>query len=538
MDSITSLNLKRNIQESRQREKLNAVWLDHFYSQDHEAINFCLRTDLSDTYALEDVGLLKGITIDFFIARFLQQRLNVYNTPPVFKFTDKAGQKDKDRFSALMEEVEIGTIMQDNGYKCLLHNTILAHVKYNVPLKKVFIENDYNISNTEVVTYEGYNYEPAVIAYENMLKNQFVHVVWDREAKEHYILTGDFKYNEVERQVVADERDKIPVPGNKDIKLPKYWPWVVYRAKKQNAEFWGNGLTSLVELNRIINILLTICGDDIINETIAVWLYNFNPSEAGNKRSDGRIKVGFRNPLWHTPGMTGTQNPSVQVARADLFVADILAFIEALTGLVSSMHGIDNIMKAQLKEDLAGVAIRLRNEPLMRQWEEDIRYLKPSDINLIKAVVEVNNEERPETFINPKILDELTIDYQQPKVVTDEKEEWELVLSKAPKGADSVVEYVMKRNPELSEQEAIEKIKDRIEEWDELFGSKFNISLEVENEDQRTDNSTDESVGENQEKGETNNNGGTEKWDAKQRSGEKENNGENEGRGGNPAAKG
>jgi hypothetical protein len=173
----------------------------------------------------------------------------------------------------------------------------------------------------------------------------------------------------------------------------------------------------------------------------------------------------------------------------------------------------------------------------MRQWEEDIRVFMPCDKLLIKAVIEVNNEERPENQIDIKILDKLTIDYQQPKVVSDEQAEWDLVLSKAPKGADSVVEFVMKNDPELTEPKAIEKIKARIKEWDELFGSKFNIPMETDSENQGIDNETGTNGGDDQSENETDNNGGTKGWDAGQRSGQEKDNGENQSGSGGTAAK-
>lgn len=538
MDAITTMNLRRNINERKIYEKINAFALDYFYNQDHEAIRLFLEQDLVNIYSLEDIRQLKPVTIDFFVSRFLQQRLNVYNTAPIFRPNEKADDKSKERFATLLEELEYRSVLQDTGYKCLLHNTILATVKYNKALDKLFIENDINIGNCEVLTYEGYNYEPAIIAYEMMYRGEFVWVVWDRENEEHYLTRGEVRFNEIDRQVIVT-KEKEKVGENTDITIPDYWPWAVYRYKKQNAEFWGNGLTALVELNRIANILLTLCNDDAINETIAVWLYNFNPAMAGNKRSDGKISANARNPLWVESGLGKTGDPKVQIARAPMVINDIIAFIEMLTGIISQMHGIDNIMKAELKENLAGISIRLQNEPLLRQWKEDIYVFQPYDLALAKAAVAVNNEERGKAnYINPNIFEGMVVDYQAPSVVSDEQAEWDLIVAKAEWGAASIVEFVQKENPEMSKDEVKELIQERLDEHEELFGSKHTIPLELDNEDQNINPATGDGGGNEQNQGAGDNSGGIEERGNGQGTAQEKDNGENQKGSGGTAAKG
>ena len=485
MDAITTFNLRQNMASNKEDEARAAVARDYFYNQDHGAIKRYLALDLQNTYSLEDIPLLKYITIDFLVSAFLTKLVNLYNEPPVFRFDESVPQKEADKFYDLMDEIEYQSFMQDTGYKTRLHNTILTFIRFNKDLNKVFVGNDYNVGNCEVVTWPGYNYEARIVAYEYMLGDELVWVVWDKKTKEHYIVK-EFKFDYNSDSVVGP---KLPIPGNEDTKAPDYWPWQIYRHKKQNEEFWGNGLDAIVELNRVINVLFTVCADDVINETLAVWLYNFNPNNAGNKRTDGRIKVGFRNPLFTESRIGQGSEPNIQVARADLFVNDIISFVETLMGMISNLHGVDNVLKTQLEQNLSGIAIRLRNEPLLRQWKEDIQIYRRPDLEFIKKVVDVNNYYRDGTrytydgqiieksYINPKILDKLTIDYQEPTVVTDEKQEFEVLQAKARVGLKSLVSEMQKNNPEMSETEALEKLKENIEEWDSLFASQFEVTV-------------------------------------------------------------
>ena len=120
-----------------------------------------------------------------------------------------------------------------------------------------------------------------------------------------------------------------------------------------------------LELNRIINVLTTLGMDDIVNETLAVWIYNFNPNQAGhNKASDGRIKTGKRNPIYVDNQLNTGKEPIAQVVSAPLNTEQILDFIDSISDKISNMFGIESVLKQQLNQELSGIALRLKNEPV------------------------------------------------------------------------------------------------------------------------------------------------------------------------------
>ena len=163
----------------------------------------------------------------------------------------------------------------------------------------------------------------------------------------------------------------------------------------------------------------------------------------------------------------------------------------------TSGYGIENVLRTELKQDLAGISIRLRNEPILRQWNEDINIFRSFDCGLVERAIDVNNYYRdgkrqdctgayiPDNKIDLKILDAITINYQEPSVVTDVKEDFEIAVEKAKKGLISLVDEYRKKNPEVSEDEAIETIKNNIKEYRELFGMSFDVN--IDNEDDLSD---------------------------------------------------
>jgi hypothetical protein len=90
----------------------------------------------------------------------------------------------------------------------------------------------------------------------------------------------------------------------------------------------------------------------------------------------------------------------------------------------------------------------------------------------------VNNYNRPDRQIPESILDDLQIDYQEPKVITDDHEEYALEKEKWADGVSSPVKYIMRRNPEFTEEEAVEYIKQNLQEYNDIFSMTNQVNIE------------------------------------------------------------
>ena len=179
--------------------------------------------------------------------------------------------------------------------------------------------------------------------------------VWDRDLNEMYYVyipkNQTLKFD-LSKESQRSLGDIVPIGDNEDIIAPEYengMPFTTYRYKDCYMDFWGNGMDSVVELIRSINILLTICNDDTIQESIRLLILNFNPT--GVEGESGQLKTGLRHPLFVEEGYTD-MDPQGNIVSADLYNDDIVKLIESLTDSLSSLHNVDNILKKNLTQNL------------------------------------------------------------------------------------------------------------------------------------------------------------------------------------------
>jgi hypothetical protein len=406
---------------------------------------------------------------------------SVYNKPPIFKFEEMRDTPDIDKFNDLMEEVDIHHLMSDNITKMKMHNTILVHCKWNADLDKIIVENGYNVGTSYVYELPEYFYDPMIIAYPYIDDNNTERfVVWDKMRGLHYLMRELPKYDPQARDLIGE---KFPIAEDSDMFVGDYFPWTVFRYRRQNS-FWGNGMDSIVELIRSINILLTVLQDDTIREAIRILIMGFEPT--GTKDIKGRIKTGIRNPIFSANAFSGDGQAPTQILSANLYTDDILKYIDNLVEMVSATYSVESVLKAQMKQDLSGIALRIKNEPLLRQWASDIMKVRNLDRKLIKSVVDCNNYHRPDNQINPDLLSSLVIDYQQPQVISDEASDYALAKQQMQDGVISVVDYIQKANPEMDRDQARDYILNNKAEFEELFGfssDEFDIDVEQQTAD-------------------------------------------------------
>ena len=463
------------VQRATLDEQMKMAWRrDWFWEQDNHIIKSYLENDLRLYYVNQaDITHMKFITLDFFVSAFLKKLCNVYDTPPLFKFEDEISEENEKRFKKLMTEIDIKQKMAENLEKMRLHNTIMVYVQYAEELDLMHVQNGFNVGNTYIIEHDEYSLEWQALAYVYISEGQEVKwVVWDRKTKEHYILLSDRerpKFHKDKDTKRFDGKEYITIGDNKDLDAPEYdedgtMPWVIYRFQDHNRAFWGNGFDSLIELVRVINVLLTVAEDDTIQETIRILMLDFDP--VGTLGEGGTTKVGLRHPVFPKGGtIGGNGKPSGQILSADLYNEEIFALIDKIAGITSNLHNIDSPLKEELTQELSGITLRLRAEPLMRSWALDINKLRKSDMELIKRIVLINNYHRENNQIDANILDSLNIDYQQPHVVSDEQADYELERKKWEDGMSSPVKYIMELDPELkSEEDAKKAIKNNLKD--------------------------------------------------------------------------
>jgi hypothetical protein len=476
VNEISDLEVRSATQEEL---RLIAKLREHFYYQDNYAIRKVLYQDLLKYMDGFDIRRIRHITVDFFLSSFLEKLSNVYDQPPLLNVDDE-------RFSEVLEEVNLWGTLGDTFKRMRLHNSVMCCVKYDYDNDKLYIDNSHSASNTIIYENEYNPKEWDILGYEiKRDKNAIQYVVWDKILNEHYILHTDKEYPDIDREALTQrlEGDVYMIGDNIDITAPNYNgdysnPYVTYRYYDHPYSYWGMGLDSLIELSRTINVLLTVMADDTIQESIRLLILNFNP--VGTVGESGQMKTGLRHPLFDEDAFGANAQPQGQILSANLYNDEIIALVEKLTDMVASMHNVENVLKTNLTQSLSGIALRLKNEPLLRQWANDINIVRNYDLELIRKIIMVNNYNRPDRQIPESILDDLQIDYQEPKVITDDHEEYALEKEKWADGVSSPVKYIMRRNPEFTEEEAVEYIKQNLQEYNDIFSMTNQVNIEEE----------------------------------------------------------
>lgn len=463
-----------------QRRK-DANLRDWFLDKDNNVITGTLKQDLGTYVDGFDISRMKLITLDEYLAAFMQNLLHVYDSNPAIKFTleeedkpkkDSEGNivppeesEDMERFRELLNEVDWVQAMRDDLIQARLHNTAIVEVKYNDLLDKMYIQN-YNIGNAWVSEMPDFFLEWEIFAYELWSKDgETSWIVWDRGADkpQHYEFRTkkDLPHFDASRPERLVEGDKFAIGNNEDTDAPTYdsgeLPLITYRYERHN-DFWGNGMDSIIELLRSVNVLLTIVNDDTIQETIRLLILNFTPS--GSEGDKGQLKAGLRHPIMPASSAPGVNaDPKADVVSADLYNEDVLELIDKLLDMVSNMYEVDNPIRNDVEESLSGIALRIRAEPILQHWQEDIGRVRKPDMELFRALIDVNNLNREDNKIDIKILDKMSIDYTEPNIVKDEAGEYALERQRWADNLSNPVAYLQRTNPEMTKEQAVQEIE-------------------------------------------------------------------------------
>jgi|GEM_PF-1768967 len=463
-------NVLRNSPEQR------AYLRDIFYYRKSAEIRKVLMSDMKlydcDT---ADLSRMKPALIHF-LPEFIEKVCTLYDKPPIFEFGEKTGN-DQQKLLDLLSEVRINNFFPNNFNLTRLHGTILANVRYHARTNKIYLESQFNQSNTIVQPYPDYYPEPAIVAY----KVGKLFYIWDREHQEHYYLKQEPKFEK--DKIGITNKEKYPIEGNTDLKAPPYFPFITYRYR-DTGEFWSEGFDELVDIARLVNLLYTVTGDDAIQETIRLLILNFNPT--GVEGENNQLKTGLKHPLFVESNVLNQgATPNAQLVEATLYVDSIVKLIEDITDRVANIHGISNVIKKEVESDLSGIAIRLKMQPTLDRHKKDQNVMKYPDLDLIKTIVAVNNYHRSDKKVDESVLKDLQINYQNLEIIIDESEELATEQAKWEAGVGNPLEYVMRKNPNLTVEEAKKYIQENLVLKKELLGNqtlnkKFNFRTNVE----------------------------------------------------------
>lgn len=453
-------------------------WREWFFVKNTKRIRRLLYTDLSKYVAGSDVSAMKLTTLNEFVPSFLKKITQVYNNPIHFTY-DGVNKDEKKKFQELIhEDILFKRYINKNNRRTRLHGTNLVYVRYNERFDDIYI-NHLHEGNCWVVPYPDYSKKPLVVMYMREVNDEKRYYVWHRERKEHYYVKDEKPTIEKNGTVIVEGK-KEPIGNNKTIEGPDYFPFIAYRYDDDYNKFWCNGMDGIIELARTLNTLLTVTGDDSIQESLKLLILNFNPGEEGHSKDEdaGMIKTGMRHPFFPHKKQNSIDKSDLngKVVQGELYTNEILNFIDNVTGIVCSLHNIDNLFTDDRMDRVYAEALRLKYSFLEKDWREDVDLLKRYDKEFLKTLIKVNNYHRRNNKIDEDIIDKISMEYEKPKFTFDEQKEYQIEKQKWSDGMSNPVKWYAKKNG-ISEELAKKEIEENKQITEELIGTRTTLGM-------------------------------------------------------------
>ncbi len=468
------------LESSYANRVIMAARREAYFTGESGSIFDCLYEDLSRYVNGKDLSRMRLITLDDFVPGFLKKIMDVHNNPVHFEYDKKKSLETKERFGDLInKELHFRRFVSRNNRRTKLHGTNLVYVRYNNRFDEIYLQYLHE-GNCWVLPYPDYVKKPAIVMYRRRVANDhYAYYVWNEVRKEHYWVKSDvtpgFKDDEIDLDIRPE--DKLPIEGNDSIESPNYFPFVAYRYDDELNTFWCNGMDSLIEYSRTINTLLTITGDDVVQETMKLLLLNFNPlTEGGTKdSSSGMLQTGMAHPFY--PEDSGNQAPNVgdrkgldaKIVQGELYTKEVLSFIDGITQMICSLNNVENIVGESDMRRVSGEALKVKHQFLEKDWREDADLLEKFDKQLIEKIIQVNDVHRRQNKIGTDFLKNTSISYEKPVMPETELEKIQRAELGWKYGQDNPIKFYAKQNS-VDEDQAKEEVESNLEVTRNLIG--------------------------------------------------------------------
>lgn len=220
-------------------ESIQAQKMEAYYTRDKLAIRWFLRQHMATLVQNpQNLEEMRPVIINF-VPKILKRLCQVYANPPVFKLSSEPEQLIYDeQFSH-----KLNAWRKEFHRRSKLFNTILVRPIWRESRK----EWDYMIlhrGNCQIEA-EGDDYnELEMVKYLVEEDGRDYYIVWTKD--EHYAIDV-----ETEKRVLLGD-----MTGTNNY---KQIPFIILRLERAN-DFWGDGLTDLVDTNEVLNGILSDLG--------------------------------------------------------------------------------------------------------------------------------------------------------------------------------------------------------------------------------------------------------------------------------------
>lgn len=435
----------------------------YYYAGDSDAITEYLEAVIIRTLGEEIVKDKEWVYDWVNITEKIINRLSV-----VYKEPAEREIVENEKLTEYLEELlpqDINTKNKKAHRFAKLFNTSLTQVVFDRD-KGLDLRTEPSFKYKVEVSDEDY-YKIEKVSYEKEFKN-------DKGEKEVYdvVWTKDRHYK------VDSEDKESPVGDNIEMINPYgIIPFAVLRLN-DGENFWGIGLEDIINVNEVVNFLLTVLLNDSIILGSAGTLFTVNLDlhkkaqsdnsttgqfYSGNKSGVRKARVGRRHPIVVENARADMQEPRVEYVSTEPLIIEIQNNIDYRIKQVAVLKGLNpNTIISSVKDtsDYQKMMDAVEQLEIRRDDIEPCRNYERELFEIIRAVnnVAVQDGELKTKFGLQTIPGkaELSVDFAEIEVEKTTEELWKDREEREKRNMASAVDWLMEDNPDLTEEEAKE----------------------------------------------------------------------------------
>ena len=350
-----------------------------------------------------------------------------------------------------------------------LFNTSLTQITFDKELGRTnhLIEPSCNykvkVENNDYLKPEKIGYQKEIINLKN--EREVVTVIWTSD--EHYIIDSQGK--------------KIAYGGNTDKKNPfGVLPFPILRLNEGDS-FWGVGAEDTINVNEIVNFLLTfLLNDNIILGTGGIPLFvNTNIAKQSEKKNEEKKpRLGRRHPIVVEDAMaTDRMPPSVSFVSTNPMITEIQNSIDYRIKMIAVAKGLNpNTILSEIK-DTSDYQKMMDAVEQLEVRRDDIEPCRDYEKQVFEITKIVNNKAYEDAELRNKfglkiIPDDLKlkVDFADIKIELTPEQKWADRKERELRNMASAIDWLMEDNPDLTEDEA-EEILSKNKEINQGVGS-------------------------------------------------------------------
>jgi len=403
-----------------------------FMEKDSTRILGYLEEDLNKTFQAEDVAEFQ-LSYTNIIPKIVRKLALLKKAPASISIPDH--DSETEAINKLLRGVGYHQFMTEVHQAATLHNTVMPGA---VPDPT----NEYGVrlvllrpSVTYVQPKQNW-YEAEWLKYPTIRRVDFrEQIVWEYWSDEEH------KYLQDNGAVVTGEGVKDPMKGH-----PGENPFIPYRLEQHN-DFWGEGMSDLVNANRILNFVLTA---GLVENII---MAGFGQLLGVNLNLES-LRLGPKHPVLVDDVGVDDKEPKLESIDLSTHADEIQGFVDWFHKLNGTLQGLPASSFASAEVAMSGYAKMLDSMELLERRESEIPVIEPQERRFLRKILTVANKKRQ--VLDPKWADDLDIEYAPvtfPEMHKEKAEKWE---SRIRNKIATPVDWIMDIHKGMTRDEAKE----------------------------------------------------------------------------------